>query len=67
MAYLFDPHVTECTVTISVNCHDAKCLTETHRFTEATHGREVVNQIADTVLSALHLAQAVAPPAREQT
>ena len=63
MAYLFDPHVTECTVTISVNCHDAKECTETHKFTVATHGREVTNQITDTVLSALHLAQAVAPPA----
>jgi len=65
MAYLFDPHVRECTVTIEVNCCDAKCLTETHRFTVATHGREVTNQITDTVLSALHLAEAVAPPAKE--
>ena len=63
MAYLFDPHVTECEVTISVRCQDVKNLTETHRFTVATHGREVTNQITDTVLSALHLAQAVAPPA----
>ena len=63
MAYLFDPHVRECVVTIEVKCCDAKCLTETHRFTESDHGREVVNQITDTILSALHLAQAVAPPA----
>ena len=60
MAYLFDPHVTECVVTIAVNCHDTKSLTETHTFTVATHGREVTNQITDTVLSALHLAEAVA-------
>jgi hypothetical protein len=60
MAYLFDPHVTECVVTISVNCHDTKSVSETHRFTVESHGREVTNQITDTVLSALHLAEAAA-------
>lgn len=59
MAYIFHPHVTECSVTIAVRCHDAKSLTETHTFTAATHGIEVTNQIADTILSALHLATAV--------
>ncbi len=58
MAYAYDPHVTECIVTISVSCHDAKSMTETHTFRVETHGREVVNQITDTVLSALHLAEA---------
>ena len=60
MAYIFDPHVTECCVTISVRCHDTKSLTETHTYTVQSHGREVTNQLTDTVLSALHLADAAA-------
>ena len=57
MAYLFDPHVTECVVTISAKTHDAKAVSETHTFAVATHGREATNQITDTILSALHLAE----------
>ena len=57
MAYVYDPHVTECVVTISAKTHDAKSVSETHTFAVATHGREATNQITDTILSALHLAE----------
>jgi hypothetical protein len=58
MAHLFDPSVTECKVTISVK-HGRGELNESYTFLAERNGREITNQVTDTVLSALHLASAV--------
>jgi hypothetical protein len=60
MAYLFDPHIQEVTVSVSlIRSHDSGTLNETYTFLAKRDGVELTNQIADTVVSALHLATSV--------
>jgi len=60
MAYLFHPHIQEVTVSVSLTrAHDSGTLNETYTFIAERDGIELTNQVADTVISALHLATAV--------
>lgn len=57
MAYVYDPRVARCVVTISAETSNDRSISETHTFLIETHGQEAVSQITDTILSALHLAE----------
>jgi len=60
MAYIFNPHVEEVKITISViKAHQSGTFKEEYTFISDRDGMELTNQIADTVVSALHLASAV--------
>ena len=59
MAYVYSGCVINCVITFSAKTADGRELNVTHIFTPEVNGQEVTNQIADTVLSALHLADAV--------
>ena len=60
MAYVYDPRVTRCVVTIAAETANDRSMSETHIFLVETHGQEVVSQLTDTILSALHLAESAA-------
>ena len=56
MTFLYDPHVTEVEIIVSVKIAHHGEETRNLYFTEEEHGREITNQLADTVLSACDLA-----------
>lgn len=57
MAYLYAPeHVTEVSVRIDVKLSDGGTRCETIVFQSERDGKELTNQLTDTVLSAMHLA-----------
>jgi hypothetical protein len=60
MAHLYDPqHVIECKVSIAVKLSNGGSRNEDYTFLTSRDGRELTNQVTDTVLSALHLACSV--------
>lgn len=59
MAYLYNPHVTEVTVTIDIKVAHHGDRHERVTFNIERNGIEITNQLADTVLSAMHLAESV--------
>ena len=59
MAYLYYPHVTQCKVEVYIEQAHGGKHTETYTFVSSRDGVEATNQVADTILSALHLACAI--------